>query len=227
MRYSDVPTLEKYKNIVLVEMPFVKHTERIIEEIIVPYDDELWKKVTLDRWHVFENRPITNAAEMFSLMRKVVNSDRSRIDCIRELLETHPKLIIYYNFNYELEILRGLCDQTTVAEWNGHRHQPIPQTDSWVYLVQYVSGAEGWNCVETDAMAFYSLTYSYKNFEQAQGRIDRLNTPFKYLNYFVFLSNSPIDAAVRKSLGDKKLFNERKWAVAKLGLDLVFGGSVA
>ena len=223
MRYSDVPTLEKYKNIVLVEMTFVKHTERIIEEIIVPYDEELFKKVTVDRWHVYENRPINNAAEMFSLMRKVVNSDRSRLECIRELLLTRPKLIIYYNFNYELDILRQLWDQTEVAEWNGHRHQQIPKTDSWVYLVQYVSGAEGWNCVETDAMVFYSLTYSYKNFEQAQGRIDRLNTPFKQLYYFIFLSNSPIDDAVRKSLGEKKLFNERNWAVVKMGLNLIFG----
>ena len=223
MRYSDVPTLEKYKNIVLVEMTFVKHTERIIEEIIVPYDEELFKKVTVDRWHVYENRPINNAAEMFSLMRKVVNSDRSRLECIRELLLTRPKLIIYYNFNYELDILRQLRDQTEVAEWNGHRHQLIPKTDSWVYLVQYVSGAEGWNCVETDAMVFYSLTYSYKNFEQAQGRIDRLNTPFKQLYYFIFLSNSPIDDAVRKSLGEKKLFNERNWAVVKMGLNLIFG----
>jgi hypothetical protein len=172
----------------------------------------------VDRWHVYENRPIKDIGEMFLAMRKVVNSDPSRIDAIRELLLTHAKIIVYYNFNYELDILRTLASEVAVAEWNGHRKQPIPDTNSWVYLVQYVSGAEGWNCTETDTMVFYSLTYSYKNFEQAQGRIDRLNTPFTQLFYYVFLSNSVIDFAVRNSLSKKQVFNERKWAEQTFGI---------
>jgi hypothetical protein len=155
-------------------------------------------------------------------MRKVVNGDPSRIQVLRELLHKHPKMIVYYNFNYELEALRTLSDEFVVAEWNGHRKQPIPDTDSWVYLVQYVSGAEGWNCIQTDAMAFYSLTYSYKNFEQAQGRIDRLNSPFTQLHYYILLSSSPIDYAVRQSLSKKQLFNEKKWAAESLGINVEF-----
>jgi len=222
VRYMGTRTLEKYRNIVLVEMPYKKHTERYLEEIIVAYDKDLMKKVLVDRWHVFEDRPIRDVAEMFHVMRKVVNSDESRLLALRELLRRHPRMIVYYNFNYELDILRTLSDEFVVAEWNGHRKHPIPDTDSWVYLVQYVSGAEGWNCTETDAMAFYSLTYSYKNFEQAQGRIDRLNTSFTDLFYYIFLSNSEIDLGVRKSLAEKQLFNERKWAVETLGIDLDF-----
>jgi hypothetical protein len=222
VRYLGVKTLEKYRNVVLVEMPYLKHTERILEDVIVSYDQEAFKKVTVDRWHIYEDRPIKDVAEMFHTMRKVVNSDDSRLATIRELLKTHPRIIIYYSFNYELDILRTLASEVPVAEWNGHRKQPIPNTESWVYLVQYVSGAEGWNCTETDTMVFYSLTYSYKNFEQAQGRIDRLNTPFSELFYYVFLSNSVIDFAVRKSLSQKQLFNERKWAIEKLGIDLNF-----
>ena len=222
VRYLGMRTLEKYRNIVLVEMPYKKHTQRIIEEIFLPYDEEAFKRVTVDRWNIYENRPIKDAAEMFRLMRTVVNSDPSRLQTVRELLKTNPKIVIYYNFNYELDILRELCDQTTVAEWNGKKKQQIPDTDSWVYLVQYVSGAEGWNCTETDTMVFYSLTYSYKNFEQAQGRIDRLNSPTSLLFYFLFLSNSLIDAAVRHSLSEKQLFNERKWAIEQMGLNLNF-----
>jgi hypothetical protein len=223
VRYLGVKTLEKYRNIVLVEMPFKKHTERILEDVQLPYDKKMFDLVVKDRWHVYENRPIKDVAEMFHVMRKVVNSDPSRLETILELLRTHPKIIVYYNFNYELEILRRLSSHVEVAEWNGHRKHPIPTGDKWVYLVQYVSGAEGWNCTETDTMVFYSLTYSYKNFEQAQGRIDRLNTPFSSLFYYIFLSNSVIDFAVRKSLSQKQLFNERKWAVESLGIDLNFG----
>ena len=167
---------------------------------------------------MYEDRPIRDVSEMFHVMRKVVNSDPHRLEALRELLETHPKMIVYYSFNYELEILRTLANEIPVAEWNGHRKQPIPNTDRWVYLVQYVSGAEGWNCTDTDAMCFYSLTYSYKNFEQAQGRIDRLNTKNSQLYYYVFLSDSIIDVAVRKSLSQKQLFNERKWALENFKL---------
>ena len=222
VRYLGTRTLEKYRNIILVEMPYSKHTERVIDEVIVSYDKDLMKKVLVDRWHVFEERPIRDVAEMFHVMRKVVNSDPSRLESLRELLRRHQRVIVYYSFNYELDILRTLQDEFVVAEWNGHRKHPIPDTDSWVYLVQYVSGAEGWNCTSTDTMVFYSLTYSYKNFEQAQGRIDRLNTPFTQLFYYIFLSNSEIDFGVRKSLAEKRLFNERKWAVEELGIDLDF-----
>jgi hypothetical protein len=222
VRYTGVRELEKFRNLVLVEMPYSKHTQRNLEDVMLSYDQEAFKKVTKDRWHIYEDRPIQDVAELFQVMRKVVNSDPSRLDAIRQLLKQHPKLIVYYNFNYELDILRTLVGEVAIAEWNGHRKQPIPETDSWVYLVQYVSGAEGWNCTETDAMVFYSLTYSYKNFEQAQGRIDRLNTPNVQLFYYIFLSNSVIDSAVRKSLSQKQLFNERKWAVEHLGFSLDF-----
>jgi len=223
LRYTDTKTLERYRNLILVEMPFLKHTERIVEDVIVKHDAALFKKVTIDRWNPYLDTPIKDAAELFQVMRKVVNSDPSRINALRKLMETHPKIIVYYTFNYELDILRTLAAEYNVAEWNGHRKQPIPNTDSWVYLVQYVSGAEGWNCVETDTIVFYSLTYSYKNFEQAQGRIDRLNTKFRELYYYVYLSNSVIDLAVRKSLASKQHFNELACPAESLGFSTKFG----
>lgn len=376
-RYIGVGRLVKLRNSILVEMPYKRHTVRHEHEVLVDYDVELFERVVKKRWHVYENRPLRDVAEMFSVMRKVVNSDPSRIETLKELLKKHPRVIVFYNFDYELEMLRTLagstlrdesgpdlsmkrsssssvrintgcsvkgCDSTrsastqspsgtqareqtqqpadttslsldplmresissasavgqtsatsrslvddstsgtcctssgstcrsdglrrgegcltsrssgpklsetgrnstrtarpnssssedrglstaephsrgcsiskntsieetsfALAEWNGHKHEEIPKTDRWVYLVQYVAGSEGWNCVETDAICFYSLTYSYKNFEQAHGRIDRLNTPFTDLHYYVLRSDSLIDKAVRRSLLSKKNFNE-------------------
>jgi hypothetical protein len=390
-RYLGVQRLVRLRNFLLVEMPLNRHTTRHMHMVDVDYDAKLFERVWKDRWHVYENRPLRDVAELFVVMRKVANSHASRLTAIRGLMETHPKLIVFYNFDYELEELRklgdtsaGLEDNTprspmsklsatsvpksdlleegpkelskselqqmqqipptkvssttttcpesvgsttsesttprsispdlrcpststststsigtrsdssgklspeslatsspsdvmlkdrpsessnsigpsmsasgfdsgknshsksdsklsessdpsgaslksrssstsndtstqgmsfAVAEWNGHKHEPIPETDSWVYLVQYVAGAEGWNCVETDAVAFYSLTYSYKNFYQAQGRIDRLNTPFTDLHYYVLKSKSLIDNAVWKSLKSKKSFNVAKTGV--------------
>lgn len=329
-RYVGVGRLTRQRNQILVHMPYVSHTLWEVHYVECEFDCELLEEVTKKRWHVYENRPLRDIAELFIVMRKVVNSDPSRLEAVRELMSIHPKLIVFYSFDYELELLRGLIEtvpkvewsgpecltnestyqkerlkpgseieskQTTknilkknskngsdtttsflmsekgsdswqnqkladttssnkssqdssittssvsvvsppsatslesqriisststitsgsinqrieIAEWNGHKHEKIPSGENWVYLVQYAAGAEGWNCVETDAMCFYSLTYSYKLFHQAHGRIDRLNTPFTKLKYYILFSNSNIDKAVLKSLKNKKSFNEAKF----------------
>jgi hypothetical protein len=207
LRYTGVNRLVKLRNQILVHMPYKKETVRHAKAINVDYDQELLDQVVKRRWHVYEDRPIRDVAEMFMVGRRVVNSHPGRLRAIRRLLSAHKKLIVFYNFNYELEALRGLEDVTTVAEWNGHKHEEIPKTDMWVYLVQYSAGSEGWNCTETDAIAFYSLTYSYKNWEQAHGRIDRMNTPYRDLWYYALRSKSLIDEAVWRSLKAKKSFN--------------------
>lgn len=252
-RYLGEGILEGYLRKITVEMPFERHTTRHMTDVYCEYDRDLYETVTKRRWNYLEGRPIKNVAELFSLMRRVVNSDPSRLERVRDLMILHPRIVIFYNFNYELEILRTLgeeedawnpensgrllasagtggnsglstataeehgCTSTiqpslgsfAVAEWNGHKHDDIPDTDSWAYLVQYTAGAEGWNCVETDAEIFYSMNYSYKIFEQSQGRIDRINTSFTDLHYYVLRSSSMIDNAIAKSLGEKKTFNEK------------------
>ncbi len=206
-RYRNVARLVRIRNDIVVEMHFDRHTTRHQALVEVGYDAEVERQVVKDRWHPYEDRPIRDAGEMFIVVRKVVNSDPSRMVAVRHLVKKHPKLIIFYNFNYELEQLRSLRDVTTVAEWNGKNHDPIPETDEWVYLVQYTAGAEGWNCVETDATLFYSLHYSFKVWEQAHGRIDRINTPFKDLYYYALVSRSMIDKAILRALKVKKTFN--------------------
>lgn len=209
--YMGVRKLELLRNEVLVEMPWLPPTKRVINWLDVTFDAEKFRQLWVKRWNVFDNKPIVDVAELFRLMRRLVNSDPSRLETVRELMRVHDKLVVFYNFDYELDILRTLADECTVAEWNGHKHEPIPHDEKWVYLVQYVSGAEGWNCTESNAMIFYSLTYSYKNFEQAMGRIDRMDTPFKTLYYYVLVTNSLIDRAIRKALSTKRTFNERQF----------------
>jgi hypothetical protein len=216
LRYTGVNKLVRLRNQILVHMPYEKETVRHSKTVYVPYDEETFLKVIKKRWHVYEERPIRDVAELFSVMRKVVNSDLSRLKTIRGLLRGHDKLIVFYNFNYELEALRGLEDVVTVAEWNGHKHEELPTTDKWVYLVQYAAGSEGWNCIDTDAIAFYSLTYSYKYWEQAHGRIDRLNTPFRDLYYYSLRSKSIIDVMIGRSLKLKKNFNTARINVSEI-----------
>jgi len=207
LRYTGVGRLVKLRNEILVHMPYEKETVRHTKTISVDYDEELYDTALKRRWHIYEERPIRDIAELFFVLRRVVNSDPSRLRAIRSLLKTHKRLIVFYTFDYELEILRGLESVTTVAEWNGHLHEAIPDTDSWVYLVQYTAGSEVWNCTDTDAIAFYSFTYSYKMWEQAHGRIDRMNTPYRDLYYYQLKSKSSIDGAILATVKAKKNFN--------------------
>lgn len=313
VRYIGTKKLYRYRDQILVEMPYARHTTRHSVDVKVDFDPVLFDMVVKKRWHVYEQRPLRDSGELFSVMRKVANTNSSRLKAVQGLLEEHPKLIVFYSFDYELDILRtlpdlvnqtkrseecssiesiigtiqdpqirssatslprkmeeGLCLPTIlspapiagpksnlvgspkigmsmkmdvpgntdltlmptytgglkstqssipmrVAEWNGHKHEPIPDSDRWVYLVQYTAGAEGWNCVETDSMVFYSLPYSYKLFHQAHGRIDRLNTKFVDLNYYTLVSDALIDKMIRGSLKTKKSFNESRYS-SKFGM---------
>lgn len=276
-RYIGTATLARYRDQLLVPMPFQRRTTRNTHVVEVEYNKTDLDRVIKDRWNVYENRPLRDVAELFGVSRKVVNSDSSRLTVILDLLKKHSRLIVFYNFDYELEMLRSMLKNLTssglaelspeensrsnglktteevdrcisletggkmkkpekfgngavlegngsgfssligssdgvfqiqVAEWNGHKHQEIPRSDRWIYLVQYVAGAEGWNCIETDAMVFFSLPYSYKVFHQAHGRNDRLNTPFEVLHYYILKSNSFIDRAIWKCLEQKRNFHE-------------------
>lgn len=216
--YTKYPKVERFINQgrllrlreqILVHMPYKSHAERRMNNISVSYDRELYDLVLKDRWNPYEDAPIVNVSELFYTIRRIVNSDPSRLDMVRRILETQDRLIVFYTFNYELDILRDLGEVIPIAEWNGHKHEPIPDTERWVYLVQYASGSEGWNCTETNAICFYSLTYSFKMFKQAQGRIDRLDSPFDVMHYYVLRSASTIDKGIFRALQQKKNFNER------------------
>lgn len=215
-RYVGTGKLNKLRNQILVHMPYTKMTVRHPINCFVDYNEELLQSVIKNRWHIYQNRPIRDVSELFSVMRRIVNSDPSRVRTIRELLSEHPKIVVFYNFNYELELLRALEDVVAVSEWNGHKHEEIPKTDSWAYLVQYVAGSEGWNCIETNTVIFHSLTYSYKNWEQSHGRIDRLNTPFIDLYYYTLRSRSVVDLAIWRSLKAKKNFNVAHFPIDSL-----------
>jgi hypothetical protein len=219
-RYNYVGELVRLRNQLLVEMSYLRHTTREIVDTWVEHDAETLDLVLKKRWDIYRDEPIDDIAGLFRVMRRLINSDTTRLDAVYRLMQKHKRLIVFYNFDYELEALRNLSKFTTVAEWNGHKHEPVPETESWVYLVQYTAGAEAWNCITTDAMVFYSLNYSWKVWEQAQGRIDRLNTPFKTLYYYVLKSHTGVDRAIWSALKTKEDFNERKYEHAmRLGKD--------
>lgn len=211
-RYVEEKHLNKLRNYILVTMEFQRETVQHHEKVVVQYDKSTYDGIMRNRWNIYTDEPIQQASELCQVLRKVVGTSPERFEEVKRILVEHPKAIIFYNYDYELEILRQL--PTTVAEWNGHKHDPIPTGDKWVYLVQYAAGAEGWNCITTDTIIFYSQSYSYKAMIQAAGRIDRLNTPYIDLWYYHLTSSSKIDLAIARALRNKKNFNESAFVVS-------------
>ena len=221
-RFCKFPKIDKYigtgklvrlRNDILVDMDFERPTTSHHEDMYCEYDISKYKEAMRTRWDPYKNEPMQQASNLCYVLRRIVNEDESRQVALMEIFEKHSRLIIFYNFDYELDILRDMHfgDKVKVAEWNGHNHCEIPNSKSWVYLVQYTAGCEGWNSIQTDTIVFFSQNYSYKVMQQAQGRIDRLNTPFKDLYYYHLKSRSSIDLAIGKALKEKKIFNESRW----------------
>ena len=212
-RYVNQGRLIRLRNRILIDMDFDRKTEAHHEDIFCKYDAFKYKEVTKTRWDPYKNEPIQQASGLCYILRRIVNEDESRQKALLDLYKDHPRMIIFYNFDYELEILKNLNygDDVEIGEWNGHKHQPVPFNRKWVYLVQYTAGCEGWNCIETDTMVFYSQNYSYKVMAQASGRIDRLNTSYRDLYYYHLKSRSGIDLAIARAVNEKKTFNETRW----------------
>lgn len=226
-RYTKYPKIERYtntgrlirlRNKILIDMDFSRGTVPHHEDVYTSYDKTKYKQAIKTRWDPYKDEPMLQASNLCYVLRRIVNEDESRAASLLELVEDHPRVIIFYNFDYELDILLNLAYPVTdsgkpreIAQWNGHAHQPIPDSEGWVYLVQYTAGCEGWNSIKTDTIIFYSQNYSYKVVTQAAGRIDRLNTPYRDLYYYHLKSRSGIDLAISNALRNKKKFNEMRW----------------
>ena len=212
-RYIDIRRLMRLRDSILVDIPIERVTVQHHIDILSNYDQSKYKDLVKFRWNDEKAKPIETAAELCFALRKVVNSDPSRVSALIDILMAKKKVIVFYNYDYELDILLNIDwpEDVEVAQWNGHKHQEIPKSNKWLYLVQYTAGNEAWNCIDTDTIVFYSQNYSYKVMKQASGRIDRLNTKFIDLYYYHFKSRSPIDIGIARAIKDKKKFNEEKF----------------
>ena len=212
-RYLGISKLIKMRDSILVEMPSVRATTQKHKNVICDYDQVAYDILYKQRWNFYENKPIRDSSQLCYLLRRLVNSDESRIKALGTIHNKHPRIIIFYNHNHELDILREWCITNNIlySEWNGHNHDPLPDGPVWAYLCQYTAAQEAWNCIETDCITFYSQTYSYKALTQSIGRIDRMNTPYKFLYYYHLTSDSSIDIAIQAALSRKENFNAGNW----------------
>lgn len=209
--YIKTKKLDMMISQIVIPMEVERKTVRHYIDIICDYDKDKYKKVFKDRWNPYDNEPIEEVGKLCYLLRRVTNDDNTRYEKTEELIRKHKKVIIFYNFTYELEGLKYMINSIgwSYSEWNGKVHQDILSGNKWVYLCQYTACSEGWNATTTNTIIFFSQNYSYKVFEQASGRIDRLTTPYKDLYYYCLRSTSPIDISIKRALKLKQNFNEK------------------
>lgn len=211
-KYINVGELNKYRRALMIKMDFERSTVQHHEHVVCSYDKVMYDYAKKERWDIFNDSPMENATQYCLCLRRIVNSSPDRQVKLLDIIEDHPKAIIFYNYEYELKILRELFKDYPHGEWNGHMHDDVPKGDKWVYLVQYIAGSEAWNCITTDTVVFFSQNYSYKIMEQASGRIDRANTKFTDLYYYHFRSDCDIENRIRQALRRKQKFNEASFA---------------
>lgn len=213
LRYLKTQKLERLKQAVSVVMDYRHEIERVKTLVPVPYDHNKMFSLKKMRWNFIKDEPIKTVSEFCYLERYICNSDPARLLAVKKIMLEHDKIIVFYNFTYELELLRSLNGYAgfCVCELNGQKHEEIPQTKKWLYLVQYTAGAEGWNCTQSNCTIFYSLNYSYRMMTQSAGRIDRVNTEFKTLYYYYLISDSKIDKSIKRAIKNKKRFNEKNY----------------
>lgn len=212
-KFIDIKHLENLRGKILIDMPYYRDVKKNHIDLICSYDKEKYKLVYKDRWNIFKDEPIKDITELCYALRRVSNEDNSRLNYLKQIYEKHKKVIVFYNFNYELDFIKKFAKENNIkfSEWNGQKHEDILDEDSWLYLVQYTAGAEGWNCIKTDTILFYSQNYSYKILTQACGRIDRINSPYNILYYYHLRSESQIDYAILKAIKLKTTFNENNF----------------
>ena len=113
-RYVNTRKLEYLKQKILVDMDYHSPASEIFIEVPVQYDRETYMNIVRRRWDPFKNEPILNSSEYCALLRKVINSDKSRLEAVIGLCERHDKIIIFYNFDYELELLHHLLEENNI-----------------------------------------------------------------------------------------------------------------
>ena len=211
-RYINTGILNKHIHDIIVKLPYNNIHEHVYTTVLCGYNKELYKKTIKEEWNYDKNEPFKSASELCIALRKITNTDPSRIVNMLSILKDHPKAIIFYSFNYELELIAEALREHDIpySEWNGHKHEAILYDEKrWVYLVQYSAGAEGWECTQTDTIIFYSQQYSYRMFVQSAGRVDRRNTPYSTLYYYVLKSRASIDLQISRAMDAKEDFNAR------------------
>lgn len=189
-------------------------------------------KVQKDR--LFNDKFLDNpAALMHALRQSLIKPKLAWLD---EFLEgASGNIVVFYNYVGERERITTLLKQKKfkdrpVFRMDGQKHE-LPPKSAWeglsrsITLAQYQSGSQGVEMTYADTIVYFSPTYSYMNYEQSQGRINR-NGQTKKMTLYLLRAPSTIERDIWGALKEKRDFQEKQWyeemlaaAKGKLGVE--------
>lgn len=137
--------------------------------------------------------------------------NKAKLSAVADLISsTEDRLIIFYNFNAELEALRKICGDRPVSVVNGAAKdlQAYEEKDESVTLIQYQAGAYGLNLQKARRVIYFTLPESSELFEQSRKRIHRIGQEQKCF-YYLPICQGSIEEKILKTLRMRRDYNDR------------------
>lgn len=204
--YFDVPD-QTYRTI---SIPLTMVQTLRIRQLPLEYPDPL---VLIGKKHQVENGVLSGdefkKAELF---------DNYKIDKILELMDEFPRVIIFAKYIAQIAAIENALRKAkkpvlTLTGATKDRQNAFKEAKkrlNCAFICQAQISA-GWELPEYPVMIFASMSYSFVDRVQAEGRIQRANHIKKNL-YIDLVVKGGIDEAVQKAIHNKKDFDERIYA---------------
>ena len=128
--------------------------------------------------------------------------NKHKLEAFKELVEsTNDRLIVFYNFNAELDALKNIVNDRPISEVNGHCKDltAYEQEDNSITFIQYQAGAMGLNLQKANKIIYFTLTDKCEDWMQSQKRIHRLKQD-KPCFYYILMCKDSVEEQVYKSL---------------------------
>lgn len=191
------------QNFQIIEVPVSKEYKEFMKDRIVTVDD-----VELVGDTVLTKR--LYAKQLCGAYNK------DKLDAVQDLIQsTNDRIIIFYNFNVELEALKRICSELDrpVSEVNGNVKDLIAyetRSDS-VTLVQYQAGSMGLNLQKSNKIIYFTLTDRSDLFEQSKKRIHRIGQ-YRPCFYYTMICKGSVEESVHNTLQKRMDYTDELFA---------------
>lgn len=138
--------------------------------------------------------------------------NKDKLEAFRDLVEsTNDRLIVFYNFNAELEALKGICESVgrSISLVNGQGRDLLSyeNDNSSITLIQYQAGAMGLNLQKSNRIIYYTPPLSSELFEQSKKRIHRIGQS-KTCFYYYLTCKGSVEEKIYKTLAMRRDYTE-------------------
>ena len=172
-----------------------------------------YKKFMKDRIIKIDDKELTGDSTLSKrLYARMLCSAYSK-DKISRLIDlvnsTSDRVIIFYNFNTELEALRKVLFDRTISIVNGQVKdlKAYENNDNSVTLIQYQAGAMGLNLQMANRIIYFSLPERSELFEQSKARICRIGQE-KQCYYHIMMCHKSVEEKIYECLLMRKDYTD-------------------